>query len=370
MVTHVPAQRRALRGLALVSVTAGLVLGATQGALSVSASAATPQVGAPHILWTNAGAPPAARANTPTPQEASSDLIFHTGAVEHHPKVYIVYWGAAWQNGFTQTSTTSQLTYTNVQAMTYVNDFFAGMGGTKYNGLQTQYCDNIGSGSTSCAGNAYAHYVTNTRKVLAGVWIDPSPVPAAIVTSGLAEQVTQDPIAQEAMKAATHFNPKAIDPDATVFVYTPPGTTATAYGTVYCAYHNEIANVGGNGLKYAFLPYVPEQGAGCGANYGYRTDDAFGHGYMDPYSEASGHEYAEAVTDPDTFPYQDGWNDASQSENGDKCAYFNVTDLPFGSQMFAVQPLWSNEANGGTGGCAFKRGTGPAPVPPAGYPTV
>ncbi len=362
-----PIRGRVGRGLGVLPVAAGLALAGAPSVVPAAASAA-PQVGAPHILWTSAGKPAGAPGNTPTPQQAASDLIFHSGAIERSPKVYVVFWGAAWRDGFTQKSTTSGFTYTNKQAINYVTQFFAGMGGTAYNGLQTQYCDNITTGSTSCVGNPYARYVTNPSRVLQGTWIDPSPVPAAIVTTGLAEQLTQDAVAQEALKGATHLNPRSIDPDLTVFVLTPPGTTATAYGTVYCAYHSEIANVGGNGLKYSFLPYVPEQGAGCGANYGYKKDDAFGHGYMDPYSEAGGHEYAEAVTDPNTFPYQDGWNDASQSENGDKCAYFNITDLKFGSQYFAVQPLWSNEANGGAGGCAFRRGTGPAPVPPAGYP--
>jgi serine protease len=52
---------------------------------------------------------------------------------------------------------------------------------------------------------------------------------------------------------------------------------------------------------------------------------------------------------------QDGWNDASGSENGDKCAWTGLKNVTLGSQYFALQPLWSNEANGGTGGCVFTR---------------
>ncbi len=52
------------------------------------------------------------------------------------------------------------------------------------------------------------------------------------------------------------------------------------------------------------------------------TSDAFGNGIFDGYSIVTGHEYAEAVTDPDNFAsVQDGWNDAQGSENGDKCAW-------------------------------------------------
>ena len=113
------------------------------------------------------------------------------------------------------------------------------------------------------------------------------------------------------------------------------------------------------------MPFTHEQGAGCGGNSVNKTNDAFGHGYFDSYSLAGGHEYAEAVTDPDAWPFQDGWNDYQTSENGDKCAYFHETNLHLGSLYFAVQPMWSNEANNGSGGCAIARGQGPAPVPPA-----
>ena len=41
------------------------------------------------------------------------------------------------------------------------------------------------------------------------------------------------------------------------------------------------------------------------------VSDSFGHGVFDGYSIVIGHEYAEAITDPDNFAsVQDGWNDA------------------------------------------------------------
>jgi len=96
-------------------------------------------------------------------------------------------------------------------------------------------------------------------------------------------------------------------------------------------------------------------------NYVNKTDDAAGHGIFDGFSIVSGHEYAEAVTDPDNWPpnVQDGWNDVQTSENGDKCAWMQpgttggATNLyNAGGQYFAVQGLWSNAASGGAGGCA------------------
>ena len=47
------------------------------------------------------------------------------------------------------------------------------------------------------------------------------------------------------------------------------------------------------------------------------TSNSFGNGIFDGWSIVIGHEYSEAVTDPDNFfAIQDGWNDAQTSENG------------------------------------------------------
>ncbi len=58
------------------------------------------------------------------------------------------------------------------------------------------------------------------------------------------------------------------------------------------------------------------------------TSDAFGNGIFDGWSIVTGHEYAEAVTDPDNFAsVQDGWNDDQTSENGDKCAWIDTQNI-------------------------------------------
>ena len=92
-------------------------------------------------------------------------------------------------------------------------------------------------------------------------------------------------------------------------------------------------------------------------NYVNAKSDAFGNGVFDGYSIVTGHEYAEAVTDPDNFfSDQDGWNDAQGSENGDKCAWYHTQNITLASHNFAVQPLWSNEAfDAGKDGCQVSR---------------
>jgi hypothetical protein len=87
------------------------------------------------------------------------------------------------------------------------------------------------------------------------------------------------------------------------------------------------------------------------------ASNALGNGIFDGYSIVTGHEYAEAVTDPDNFlSVQDSWNDAQGSENGDKCAWLDTQNITLAWHGFAVQPLWSNEAYDGTGnGCVVAR---------------
>ena len=96
---------------------------------------------------------------------------------------------------------------------------------------------------------------------------------------------------------------------------------------------------------------------GCGEHNVNATSNAFGNGIFDGWSIVTGHEYAEAVTDPDNFgTWQDGWLDAQGSENGDKCAWLDTQNITLGSHQFAVQPLWSNEAYDATGnGCVVSR---------------
>jgi len=348
---------------------------------SLASARAVPLSGVKSFFWPQTGAPAAALHTVAAPvavpnPAAYQDLLFHGGAIEHVPSVYLIFWGTEWKKGFrTDDGTPAQTlglpigtavpgkhSYTSAQAMTYITAFFANVGGSAWNGTQTQYCDGAPIGSTSCVGVAGARFITNPKNLLKGVWVDPSPISDPIVTYGLAENLSHDPIASEAVKAAAHFG--GTHPDATYFIMTPPGHTATAYGSVYCAYHSEVTNPGGHGIRYAFIPYVMEQGASC-AQYGVnKKPDAFGHGFFDPYSIVAGHEFAEAETDPDAWPFQDGWNDYQTSENGDKCAYFGLQNIHIGRYYFAIQPLWSNEANGGAGGCAVSRGKGKFPVPP------
>ena len=84
-------------------------------------------------------------------------------------------------------------------------------------------------------------------------------------------------------------------------------------------------------------------------------NNSFGNGYFDGFSIVGGHEYGETVTDP--YP-SSGWLDSRGAENADKCAWISsgqgaASNIALGSQHFAVQSLWSNAFNSGTGGCVL-----------------
>lgn len=320
-----------------------LVLAVAAFAAPAAAADGLPRViNGKHIMWG------AGQGYPSTDQASANNLIYHGGTVEVTPAVYLVYWGTEWQAGFSMTH--GAQTYPSSTIQTYLNTFFSNVGGSPWAGVQTQYCDGVMAPAFSCTGQAGAVQISNPSGQLKGTWVDPTPVPSNITTTGLVSNVTTDPLEQEAINASAHFG---YDQDATYFIFTPPGHGATLYGSVYCAYHSETMHTTSPGVRYAFLPFVTEQGAGCGVD-AVNQDDPFGHGYLDSYSIVGGHEYAEAVTDPGNLSgFQDGWNDATTSENGDKCAWTGLQNISLGSQYFAVQPLWSNRANSGHGACAL-----------------
>ncbi|MCU1343366.1 MAG: hypothetical protein JWN92_2789 [Candidatus Acidoferrum typicum] len=357
------------RGLSCFGVQLLVVLTCTLTALTAHA-----QTNPKHFFWAP-GQP-----NTPAPSSLANDLIYHGGnagpgaiGVETKPATYLIFWGAEWGSGFS-TADANGRAYTSQQLQTYVQSFLGNLGGSSWAAIQNEYCRNVPAGSTSCTDLAGADFITNPKNQLKGVWTDTTPVPDDIVTLGLAENLADDPLAMEAIRASAHFN---YDPQATYIILTPPKTVGTGQ-PVYCGYHTQTTSVNGIGnpyrIQYSFIPFLnaswPVLGnGGCGMNSVNLVSDDFGHGVFDSYSIVVGHEYAEAVTDPDNFAsVQDGWNDAQGSENGDKCAWVHLGNVPMANKTnFAVQPLWSNKTFDVTGdGCVRSAPTKPHAMPPVG----
>jgi hypothetical protein len=341
----------------LLALAAAAAVAVTVGASAGSSDTGAVLTSAKHVFW----------GQSTVVDSAASDLIWHGGnagpgaiGVEQKPAVYLVWWGTEWAGGF-QTADTDGTLYSSKTLQNYLSSLFQNIGGSPWANIQTQYCNTLLAGSTSCVGGA--GFVTNPKKQLKGVWTDPTPVPDDIVTLGLAENLVDDPIAAEAVRASAHFG---YDPQATYIILTPPRPIATGQ-PVYCGYHTQTASIDGLGnpyrIQYAFIPWQntnwPGVGTtGCGMHFVNPTSNSFGNGIFDGWSIVTGHEYSEAVTDPDNIAsWQDGWLDAQGSENGDKCAWAaNTANITFGNHQFAMQPMWSNEAFDATGdGCVQGR---------------
>ncbi|TME43353.1 MAG: hypothetical protein E6I61_00145 [Chloroflexi bacterium] len=258
----------------------------------------------------------AAHGNKP---HGSANLFYHGGAIEQNAAVYIVYWGSEWSTGFGPNG------HTSADAQNYVEGFFNGVGGSMWANSTKQYCSGVATGTIQC-GTSGTH-PTNPANELAGhTWVDTSSVPTS---------PTQNQIAAEAARLASHFN--GVQPDADYMVFTPTGHSESGFGTQWCAYHSSSGN-----LSYSYMPYQPDAGASCGMNF------VNNNGYFDGFSIVGGHEYAETVTDP--YP-NSGWLDSRGAENGDKCAWLTsgpgaAANTSFTTGSFAVQSLWSNLAGG------------------------
>jgi hypothetical protein len=338
----------------LLGVALGAAVFAAVGAMPASSDTAG---NAKHFFW-------AQPQSTPTPDQLSSDIIYHGGnagpgavGVLTKPYAYLVFWGTEWSQGFKTADTDGKL-YRSSTLVTYLTDFMKGVGGSSFHAVQTQYCRGVAAGSVTCAGDPNADYITNPRSQYKGTWIDPTPVPDAIIGNGLAENLVDDPIATEAVRAAAHYGD--YNPNAVFIIMTPPRPVATGQ-PAYCGYHTQTTSINGLGnpsrIQYAFIPWQntewPGIGQGCGLHAVNAKSDSYGHGIFDSWSIVVGHEYEEAVTDPDNFfAVQDGWNDATTSENSDKCAWTKLKNAKLGKQYFAVQPNWSNrDFDAGGDGC-------------------
>ena len=244
----------------------------------------------------------------------SNLLAYRGGAVQTNTKVYISYWG--WGTN-------------EAAARTYVHDFFNNVGGSKWIGTDTEYCQGVASGSTDCSLALAVNRITNPAGQLTGEWdADSTAVPS---------KPTQTDIALAALRLQAKFG---YDSNATYMVFTPSGKSMTGFGTQWCAWHSSTTTAG-QPLAYAYIPYIPDAGASCGQSF----VNAGAAGVFDGFSIVAGHEYEEAQTDP--FP-NGGWLDRNGAENADKCAWNSLSrNITLGGKLFAVQPVWSNK----TGGC-------------------
>jgi serine protease len=240
---------------------------------------------------------------TPGSPNAGENMVYNGGPVQHHPKVYLVYWGSQWSSD-------------PAGVKPYMRKLFHGLGTSTdtWSRITTQYKDSAGP-------------PTFTGAVFGGAWTDSAkPEPSSPSVSA---------ISAEANRAASHFG-VAGQPDAQIAVMSAQGTHPDGWpNSGFCAWHDYNGSV-----SFTNMPYQLDAPAGSRC-----PNQALG-GKLDAFSIVEGHEYAESITDPQAG---NGWVAPNGEEIGDQCeANFQKVTLPTGT--FALQPLWSNQ----NGGCVIK----------------
>jgi hypothetical protein len=350
---------------------------------------------------------------TPVPEAVATTLpwpgnmAYYGGHVQVTPKEYLVYWGwgqsGAWPSGTTCNSETfSESTFSATLACDpdgagkYMADFVQQMGGTGWAGVQTQYYQTSSSGAQQ--------QITNPSEQLAGIWVDGSnsnTLPKTSMSNAAGSTNTLTVLGREAQAAVAHFGITDLS-NANIVIVQPPGLSdPNALSQGYCAFHDytwpgvasNVYNGIEQGISYSNIPYQLAINSGGANACGENAVNTDARGKLDGNSIVLGHEIEETVTDPGAEDvvgsgpsYLGGWYDTlDANENGDKCAWVGenlITGtgpvLPIPGAMgningnagsrFAVQSLWSNAANEGTGYCA---GAGTdSPVPSAAYSTT
>jgi serine protease len=269
-------------------------------------------------------------------------------------RVYLVFWGKQW--GTASKDAQGYVTYSGDPAgiAPRLQSFFKGVGtgNDTWSGVMTQYCQGVPAGATTCPPSAQ-HVAYPTGGALAGVWEDSD--------SSSPAKSTAHQIGVEAVRAATHFsNTNAVsNRDTQYVIVSPKGTNPDGYLYTYCAWHDYTGDTtldGGGAvpspdglLAFTNMPYVTDAATGCGKNF----VNPGSAGLLDGVTLVAGHEYAETITDQ--YP-AGGWIDISGQEIADKCVWISkgqgaAADVRFTTGTFAVQSTWSNDFNGGLGGC-------------------
>lgn len=267
---------------------------------------------------------------------STTNLMYGGGAVVTNPKIYIVYWGTQWGTGSTVTSDPSG------EAALQLS-FFQHMygSGDTWSTSTTQYCQGVATGTTQCngAGTPVGHPTSNP---VGGTWLDSS--------ASAPTRPSNSQIAAEAVKAASHFGVSG--DNVQIIVDVPHGSTPSGFKTQYCAWHDQTTTSSGAPLPYTNFPYITDAGSSCGAGF-VATGSTGVSSATEGVTIVGGHEYAETLTDPTAGT---GWLDSTGYENGDKCAWISSgqgasTVVSLNGSNYAVQSLWSNNFNSGSGGC-------------------
>jgi hypothetical protein len=255
----------------------------------------------------------------------TGNLLYHGGPIQQTPKVFVLFWGSWWN------STCSNTQGNGVTDENYLYSFYNGLGGTSDNlaPVSGQYGDSTGKFPNFPA----KAFVT---------WNADCTDPPASATDA---QLAAEAVGYASTLAGEGYT---INNNTQIVVVSPSGTNpGGGFGSTYCAYHNWAQYSSTQLLSWTNLPYIPDQGANCGANLVQNAEDG--------WSIVGGHEYEESVTDP-FVNNQSAWYDSSGYEIGDKCAWTSLFAQKLSTGTFAMQPEWDNRTSACQAAFTYPRG--------------
>jgi hypothetical protein len=355
--------------LSAVALAVGLSAGAAGAQVPIKAAppTANPYAPAYHHAYRHGAVPTISRLSQmnswarqhPGVRAASATNLTYGGGIQGigvttgPEKVYLVFLGRQWGTRGTDGHGNLTLSHDSSGDAPYLQKMLKGLGtnGDPWSGVPTQFCDGANVNSQTCTADTL-HVAYPVGGVLRGVWADQS--------AAAPGHATPHQLAVEAVKAAKHFKNTTArsNRNAQYVILSPSGTHPDGFpNTGFCAWHdwNGDRTLNGGGavhspygpIPFTNMPYLPDAGASCGQNF-ISTP-------LDGVSMVEGHEYAETITDQ--LP-AGGWVNPGGEENGDLCAWntgpgASAADLALSTGSFAMQSLWGNDGNGGTGTCEF-----------------
>ncbi|MCU1591048.1 MAG: hypothetical protein JWP11_2304 [Frankiales bacterium] len=302
--------RRSPLLLATLAVTVGLglslagpVSASAPGELAPGAHPAPDVHASDQVVYHYDRSESAARAAKPPRPGSSPNMTNHGGRVlSSATTTGTVFWGPSWA------ATNTAFVQDKIAGL---DRWYGGFSDSNYAKTTSEYADVNGA-------------LVSTSSTYAGHVVDLSPASGGASSGAILAEVG---------RAIT--NPVA---NGYYAVYTdlPRGRAK------YCAWHS-AGTVGTTPVEFAFF-WKLDGDPGCDPG---NTVTSHSQG-LAALANVSGHELAEAMTDPAT---PGAWYDSAGSENGDKCAWtFNVPAVSLGGESWTIQGEWSNKAyTAGTG---------------------
>jgi len=264
-----------------------------------------------------------------THKRDSSPLTYHGGPVMRGVVNIYVIWYGNWEESSR-----------NTQVYNIVNDFLNGFGGTPWMSLNSDFGDSYGKISGDL--KLYSQNINFGKSNYEfGSTLD-SQALFNIVHNGI-------------QKSGLPFDQSGIYlvlTSADVKQYTSTNYGFCTSGNGYCGFHTYYPiSIGGTtkNIKYAFIG-DPSQCGSCAS----QQNSPNGDWAADAMVSIIAHEIAEAVTDPEF----NGWTDANNYENADKCSWTygsktyladgSAYNVEIGSRKYLIQQLWKKD-----GGCAM-----------------